>query len=118
MMLKEFIIVILMAPIRAVFLWIITNLFHEQHKYIKAIMAISIIFLTNFLLSLINVTGFYGTIFTEFMKSKYLTAIISFFVIKIIYEYEWSETIWIWLIWVMLNIPLGFLHLKLYNLFF
>ena len=117
-MLKEFIIVIIMVPIRAVFLWIITNLSYEQHKYIIAIMAISIIFLTNFLLSLINVTGFYGTIFTMFMKSRYLAVIISFFVIKIVYKSEWSVTILIWLIWVMINIPLGFIHLKLYNLFF
>ena len=107
-----------MVPIRAVFLWIITNLSHEQYKYIMAIMAISIIYLSNFLLSLINVTGFYGTIFTKFMKGGYLAAIISFFVIKIVYKYEWSETILIWIMWVILNIPLGFLHLKLYNLFF
>ncbi len=109
---------ITIIPLRAVVLWILSGLGAEQYSYIKALIATVIIFITFFLLGLLNFHGFHASILNIFLKGWIFQIIFSFLVLKLIYKFDWRSLIILWFIWFVIQIPINILQSKLYKVLF
>lgn len=117
-MLGQIIITIIIIPLRAVVLWILSGLGAEQHSYIKALIATAIIFITFFLLGLLNFHGFHASILNIFFKGFIFQIIFSFLVLKFIYKFDWLSLIIFFILWFVIQIPINILQTKLISAIF
>ena len=117
-MLGQIIITIIIIPLRAVVLWILSGLGAEHQSYIKALIATVIIFITNLLLSFLNFKGFHASILGFFFQGWCFQIIFSFLVLKLIYKFDWRSLIMLWFLWFIIQIPINILQTKLMSLIF
>lgn len=117
-MLGQIIITIVIIPLRAVVLWILSGLGAEQHSYIKALIATVIIFMTYILLNFINFKGFHASTLSFFFQGLYFQIIFSFLIIKLIYKFDWRSMIMLFILWFVIQIPINILQSKLLSAIF
>lgn len=123
-MIDELIIIIFMIPIRAVFLMAITSIIDVSEArfdlliYLKAVLVMAIISIFEFLLILTKLYNFHSSIFGLLSLYMYFIGVISFFVIKIFYKFDWIFNLMLWIIWYVFQIALNILKIKLYHLIF
>ncbi|MCK4312979.1 MAG: hypothetical protein KAW88_09625 [Candidatus Cloacimonetes bacterium] len=117
-MLEQTVGTIILIPLRAVVLWVLSGLGVEQHSYIKALIATVIIFITYMLLSFLNFKGFHGSTLSFFFQGWYFKIVFSFLVLKLIYKFDWMSLIMLWVIWFVIQIPMNILQTKLMSIIF
>lgn len=117
-MFGQIIITIIIIPLRAVVLWILSGLGAEQHSYLKALIATIIIFVTNMLLSFLNFKGFHASTLSYFFQGPYFKIIFSILIIKLIYKFDWRSLIMLFILWFVIQIPINILQLKLISAIF
>jgi hypothetical protein len=117
-MLGQIVITIVIIPLRAVVLWILSGLGAEQQSYIKALIATVIIYITNMLLSFLNFKGFHASTLSFFFQGWHFQIIFSFLVLKLIYKFDWRSLIILWFIWTVIQIPINILQTKLISAIF
>ncbi len=117
-MLERFVGTIVFIPLHAVILWALCSLGVERQSYVKALITTAIIFITSFLLGLLNFQGFYASILSFFFQGLYFKIIFSFLVLKLIYKFDWTSLIIIQILWFVIQIPINILQSKLYEALF
>lgn len=117
-MLGKIVITIIIIPLRAVVLWVLSGLGAEQHSYIKALIVTVIIFITYMLLSFLNFKGFHASILSFFFQGLYFKIIFSFLIIKLIYKFDWRSMIMLFILWFVIQIPINILQSKLLSAIF
>jgi len=117
-MLEQFVGTIILIPLRAVVLWVLSGLGLEQRSYIKALIATVIIFITYMLLSFLNLKGFHASTLSFFFQGWYFKIVFSFLVLKLIYKLDWGSLILLWVIWFVIQIPINILQTKLISIIF
>lgn len=117
-MLEQCVGTIILIPLRAVVLWVLSGLGLEQRSYIKALIATVIIFITSMLLSFLNLKGFHASILNNFLQGGHFQIVFSFLVLKLIYKLDWGSLILLWVIWFVIQIPINILQTKLISIIF
>lgn len=108
------IISIIFIPINAVILWVVSCLNVEPESYKKALFASSLFFIIS-LLGFLTFKGFHASIISNYLGGGGRT-VLSFFILWWLYKYDFWSLIFMWGIWVILQIPLNILQIKILNL--
>ena len=117
-MLERLIGMIVFIPLHAVILWVLCSLGVERQSYVKALITTAIIFITIFLLGLLNFKGFHASILIFFFQSGYFKIIFSFLVLRFVYKFDWRSLIIIQILWFVIQIPINIMQIKLMAVFF
>ena len=112
-MLGKIIISILFIPINALILWVASILVHERQDYNIALIATVLIFIIS-LLELIPFSGHYAIVISTI--AHYVCWIITFIILKLLYGYEWVQTIILWFVWVTIQFPINLIQNKILTL--
>ena len=109
-MLGRTIISLIFIPITALILWVASTMVQERQDYKIALIATVIIFIIS-LLKLIPFSGHYAIVFSSMVN--YGCWIITFIILKLLYGYEWVQTIILWFVWVIIQFPINLIQNKI-----
>ena len=106
-MLGRIIISIILIPINALILWLISGIRSERESYKKALLAASVLFLLSLLYySQDGGQGFHGILIINFIGIWRFIALLSVLALWLIYRQHWIDLFVMWGIWFLLQIHL------------
>jgi hypothetical protein len=116
-MLGRIIISIILIPINALILWLISGIRSERESYKKALLAASVLFLLSLLYySQDGGQGFHGILIINFIGSWRFIALLSVLALWLIYRQHWIDLFVMWGIWFLLQIIIIIFQSKILNL--
>jgi len=117
-MINQIIVTLLIIPVRALFLWIFTGLQFNKEMFLKALITSFVIFSVFLVLKLIELKGFHAESIQRFLRSLYFQAPFCLFVLKKVYRFDWLPTVLVTAMWMVTQIPINILQIKVYDLLF
>ena len=112
-MFGKIIISLVFIPINAVILWAVSNIGLDRQSYTKALIATTLLFI----ISLSRFISFQGTHAPTISSIIYYCGlIVAFFILWLIYRYDLKSLLFMWGIWVVLQIPFNIMQTKILNL--
>ena len=117
-MIEQIIVTLIIIPVRALFLWIFTGLQFQKEMFLKALLTSLFIFSIFLIFNLLEIKGFHAESIQRFLRSLYFQAPFCLFVLKKVYRFDWLPTVLVTAMWMVTQIPINILQIKVYDLLF